>query len=214
MIASSPPTIALDSSLASGLLEPPDLPVAERRAHGRALRAQTSRRSHARSTPPLDRPDPVGLLVEEAVNRVPELMPIRYGRMLASPFAFLRGAAIVMTEDLATTPATGIMVQLCGDSHLANFGAYLSPERRVLFDATDFDQTLPGPWEWDVKRLAASIMVAGRTYCLGEAAARDAVGAAVRSYRARMAAFASMGEQAVWYARVRAATVAALPQVA
>ncbi len=181
-----------------------------RRARGPAARfAQTSRRSHAGWTPPADRPDPIALLESEAVNRVPELVPIRYGRMLASPFAFLRGAAILMAADLATTPSTGIVVQLCGDAHLANFGLYASPERRLLFDANDFDQTLPGPWEWDVKRLAASIMVAGRTYGIGEAAARDAVHEAIHSYRARMAAFASMGEQAVWYARVRAATFVA-----
>ncbi len=209
MAQSSTPAIALDSLRSSGPLAPPDLPVAERRARGRALRAQTSRRSHAGWTPPADRPDPIALLESEAVNRVPELVPIRYGRMLASPFAFLRGAAILMAADLATTPSTGIVVQLCGDAHLANFGLYASPERRLLFDANDFDQTLPGPWEWDVKRLAASIMVAGRTAGIGEAAARDAVRAAVRAYRVRMAAFASMGEQAVWYARVRAAAFAA-----
>ena len=209
MTQSSTPTIALDSLRSSGPLAPPDLPVAERRARGRTLRAQTSRRSHAGWTPPADRPDPITLLESEAVNRVPELVPIRYGRMLASPFAFLRGAAILMAADLATTPSTGIVVQLCGDAHLANFGLYASPERRLLFDVNDFDQTLPGPWEWDVKRLAASIMVAGRTYGIGEAAARDAVHEAIHSYRARMAAFASMGEQAVWYARVRAATFVA-----
>jgi len=209
MTQSSTPTIALDSLRSSGPLAPPDLPVAERRARGRALRAQTSRRSHAGWTPPADRPDPIALLESEAVNRVPELVPIRYGRMLASPFAFLRGAAILMAADLATTPSTGIVVQLCGDAHLANFGLYASPERRLLFDVNDFDQTLPGPWEWDVKRLAASIMVAGRTYGIGEAAARDAVHEAIHSYRARMAALASMGEQAVWYARVRAATFVA-----
>jgi uncharacterized protein (DUF2252 family) len=209
MAESSTPTIAPDSLRSSGPLAPPDLPVAERRARGSALRAQIPRGSHAGWIPPADRPDPIALLESEALNRVPELVPIRYGRMLASPFAFLRGAAILMAADLATTPSTGIVVQLCGDAHLANFGLYASPERRLLFDANDFDQTLPGPWEWDVKRLAASIMVAGRTDGIGEAAARDAVHEAVHSYRARMAAFASMGEQAVWYARVRAATFVA-----
>src|SRR5258706_1073461 len=209
MTQSSPPTIALDSPLSSGLSAPPDPPVAERRARGRALRAQTSRRSHAEWTPQPNRADPIALLESQSTARIPELVAIRYGRMLASPFAFLRGAAIVMAQDLATTPVTHIGVQVCGDCHLANFGVYASPERRLLFDVNDFDETLPGPWEWDVKRLAASIMVAGRSYGFGEAAARDAVRAAVRSYRARMATFAAMGEQAIWYARVSAATIVA-----
>src|SRR6266545_3463139 len=202
MTQSSTPTIALDSLRSSGPLAPPDLPVAERRARGRALRAQTSRRSHAGWTPSPDRPDPIVLLESEAVNRVPELVPIRYGRMLASPFAFLRGAAIVMAADLATTPSTGIVVQLCGDAHLANFGLYASPERRLLFDVNDFDETLPGPFEWDVKRMAASFEIAGRNNGFSEADKRAAVLASVTAYREAMASFAQMGTMDIWYAHL------------
>src|SRR5215212_2270511 len=133
-----------------------------RHERGRAARQLVPRGSHAGWTPAPDRPDPVELLESQARNRIPELVPIRYARMMASPFAFLRGSAIVMAQDLAGTPKSGIQAQLCGDTHLLNFGAYASPERALLFDLNDFDETLPGPWEWDIKRLAASFVVAGR----------------------------------------------------
>src|SRR5579871_2171111 len=135
---------------------------AERTARGKAARAEVPRRSHGEWEPPSRRPDPVELLQEQAASRVPELVPIRYGRMLVSPFAFYRGAALIMAADLATTPDSGLRAQLCGDAHLSNFGVFASPERRLVFDINDFDETLPGPWEWDVKRLAASLAVAGR----------------------------------------------------
>src|SRR5215213_1088963 len=134
----------------------------ERRGRGRAARRVAPRSSHAEWAPSPDRPDPVDLLEVQARDRIPDLMPIRYARMMASPFAFMRGSAIVMANDLASTPKSGIQSQVCGDAHLSNFGLYASPERALLFDLNDFDETLPGPWEWDVKRLAASFVVAGR----------------------------------------------------
>ena len=134
----------------------------QRHERGRAARQAVPRGSHAQWAPAPDRPDPVELLEAQARNRIHELLPIRYGRMMASPFAFLRGSVIVMSQDLASTPKSGIQAQLCGDAHLLNFGAYASPERALLFDLNDFDETLPGPWEWDIKRLAASFVVAGR----------------------------------------------------
>ena len=136
--------------------------VAERAAIGKAARAEVPRSSHAGFEPSADRPDPVALLERQAVSRVPELVPIRYGRMLTSSFAFFRGAALIMASDLSKTPTSGLRVQLCGDAHLSNFGLFGSPERKLVFDINDFDETLPGPWEWDVKRLAASLAVAGR----------------------------------------------------
>ncbi len=136
--------------------------IEERRAEGRALRVRVPRSSHAGWTAPADRPDPVALLEERHRPRMPELVPIRVGRMLVSPFTFLRGAAEVMAHDLAQTPDTGVRVQACGDAHLLNFGVFATPERHLVFDVNDFDETLPGPWEWDVKRLAASIAVAAR----------------------------------------------------
>ena len=135
---------------------------AERYAAGKALRAKAPRTSHGEWASASDRPDPISLLEESNRTRVPELVPIRYGRMSLSPFAFLRGSAIVMASDLAKTPISGIKVQICGDAHVSNFGVFATPERNLVFDVNDFDETLPGPWEWDVKRLAASIMVAGR----------------------------------------------------
>ena len=149
-----------------------------------------------------DRPDPVDLLEAQARDRIQELLPIRYGRMMASPFAFLRGSAIVMAHDLAGTPKSGIQAQLCGDAHLLNFGAYASPERALLFDLNDFDETLPGPWEWDVKRLAASFVVAGRDNGFDAADCRRAARASVASYRQRMTRFSEMGELEVWYTRI------------
>jgi uncharacterized protein (DUF2252 family) len=174
----------------------------ERRERGRAARRAVPRSAHARWEPVPDRPDPVDLLEAQAVDRVPELLPIRYARMMASPFAFMRGSAIVMANDLAGAPQTGIRAQLCGDAHLLNFGAYASPERALLFDLNDFDETLPGPWEWDVKRLAASFVVAGRDNGFDEPDCRRAAQASVASYRRRMTGFSEMGELEVWYSRV------------
>lgn len=134
----------------------PHLSVAERVARGKAARAEVPRASHAVFEPSPRRADPVELLERQAKTRVPELVPIRYGRMLVSPFTFYRGAAMIMANDLAATPRSGLTVQCCGDAHLSNFGVFASPERRLVFDVNDFDETLPGPWEWDVKRLAAS----------------------------------------------------------
>jgi uncharacterized protein (DUF2252 family) len=174
----------------------------QRQERGRAARRVAPRGSHAVWAPAPDRPDPVDLLEAQASDRLRDLLPIRYARMMASPFAFMRGAAIVMAQDLASTPKTGIQVQLCGDAHLLNFGAYASPERALLFDVNDFDETLPGPWEWDVKRLAVSLVVAGRDNGFDAADCRDAARASAASYRQRMAEFSEMGELEVWYSHV------------
>jgi uncharacterized protein (DUF2252 family) len=157
--------------------------------------------SHAEFTPDRSR-DPVGLLLEQAKSRVPELVPVRHGRMLVSPFAFFRGAALPMAADLAGTPASGLRVQLCGDAHLSNFGAFASPERRLVFDVNDFDETLPGPFEWDVKRLAASLAVAGRDNGFGGKNRRQVVLTAVESYRTAMRTFAGQHFMDVWYAHL------------
>jgi uncharacterized protein (DUF2252 family) len=178
--------------------------VEQREAVGRALRTTTPRSSHAAWTPAADRADPIDLLEAQATTRLPELVPIRYGRMLTSPFAFLRGSAAVMAHDLASTPVTGLTVQLCGDCHLANFGAFASPERTLVFDINDFDETLPGPWEWDLKRLAASFLVAGRTYGLRASTCREVVLHLVETYRTQLRAFAEQTTLEVWYARWRA----------
>src|SRR5829696_1336991 len=174
----------------------------QRHERGRATCRVVPRTSHAAWTPAQDRPDPVDLLEAQAKDRLPDLLPIRYARMMASLFAFIRGSAIVMANDLASTPKTGIQAQLCGDAHLLNFGAYASPERALLFDLNDFDETLPGPWEWDIKRLAASFVVAGRDNGFDAADCRDAAQASVASYRQRMAQFSEMGELEVWYSHV------------
>jgi uncharacterized protein (DUF2252 family) len=160
------------------------------------------RSSHASWAPDGARPDPVALLEEQALDRVPQLVPIRYGRMSDSPFAFFRGAAYVMASDLATTPQTGLQVQLCGDAHLANFGLFASPDRDLVFDLNDFDETLPGPWEWDVKRLAASVAVAARDLGVGRNRRFSIVQRAVGQYRDVIHRFAGMSTLAVWYARV------------
>src|SRR5580765_485743 len=172
----------------------------ERAARGKAARAEVPRRAHGDWEPHQHRPDPVDLLEEQAASRVPELVPIRYGRMLASPFAFYRGGALIMASDLSATPISGLRVQLCGDAHLSNFGVFGSPERNLVFDINDFDETAPGPWEWDVKRLAASLAVAGRESGFTAANRRKVVVATVRSYRLAMAAFAGMRNLEVWYA--------------
>jgi len=155
---------------------------------------------HAEFDPPADRPDPLALLEEQARTRVPELVPIRWGRMMASPFAFYRGAALPMASDLAGTPVSGLAVQACGDAHLSNFGIFGSAERRLMFDVNDFDETLPGPWEWDVKRLAASLEVAARENGLSHKQCRETVVAAVVRYRQAMREFAAMTNLDVWYA--------------
>jgi uncharacterized protein (DUF2252 family) len=158
------------------------------------------RDSHASFDPPAGRPDPVGLLEEQAKARVPELVPLRWGRMMVSPFTFYRGAALPMASDLASTPVSGLAVQACGDAHLSNFGIFGSAERRLMFDVNDFDETLPGPWEWDVKRLAASLEVAARGNGFPGKQRREIVTAAVTRYRQAMRQFAGMTDLDVWYA--------------
>lgn len=176
--------------------------VDARRDAGRAARRAVPRSSHAGWTAPSDRPDPVALLEEQAVTRVPELVPIRYGRMLVSPFNFYRGAALIMASDLAGSPASGLTTQICGDAHLSNFGVFASPERRLIFDINDFDETLPGPWEWDVKRLAASFEVAGRHRGYSESERSRVVRASVRGYREYMRRLSRMGVLEAWYDRL------------
>jgi len=173
---------------------------AERAARGKAARAQVPRDTHAVFDPPSDRPDPIALLEEQARSRVPELVPVRWGRMMVSPFTYYRGAALPMASDLATTPTSGLRVQLCGDAHLSNFGAFASPSRRLVFDVNDFDETLPGPWEWDVKRLAASLEVAAQDNGFPARSRRDIVMATVSRYRQAMREFAAMTNLDVWYA--------------
>jgi uncharacterized protein (DUF2252 family) len=180
----------------------PHLTRAEREARGKAARAEVPRSSHAEFEHPPHRQDPIALLEEQAETRVQELVPIRYGRMLVSPFAFYRGAALIMASDLAGTPRSGLKAQLCGDAHLANFGAFASPERRLVFDINDFDETFPGPWEWDVKRLAASFAVAGRENGFSEADRRTVILATVRAYRDAMREFAAAANLDVWYAHI------------
>src|SRR6187200_2457657 len=160
---------------------------------GKAMRATVPRRDHAAWEASSRRADPVDLLRSQDATRVPELVPIRYGRMLASPFAFFRGAALIMAADLAGTPSCGWPVQLCGDAHLSNFGLFGTPERRLLFDINDFDETLPGPWEWDIKRLAASFEVLGRDRGFSPADRRAVVMTGVREYRGRMSHAAALG---------------------
>jgi uncharacterized protein (DUF2252 family) len=174
----------------------------ERAEQGRAARANARRSAHAEWSPGGDREDPVAILERQAASRVPELVPIRYGRMSASPFAFFRGAAAVMAADLAGTPVSGLRVQACGDAHLSNFGAFAAPDRRLVFDLNDFDESLPGPWEWDVKRLTASFAIAGRENGLKRKERQAAVLTAARTYREAMRAFASQSNLEVWYARL------------
>jgi uncharacterized protein (DUF2252 family) len=170
-------------------------------AAGKAARAQVPLESHREFRPAPSR-DPVGLLLEQAETRIPELVPVRHGRMLVSPFTFYRGAALPMAADLASTASSGFRVQLCGDAHLSNFGAFGSPERRLVFDVNDFDETLPGPFEWDVKRLVASLVLAGRDNGFTGADTRRVALAAGARYRNAMREFASWGALAVWYSRL------------
>jgi uncharacterized protein (DUF2252 family) len=176
------------------------LTPAERAVRGKAARAEVPLESHAAFEPAPDRPDPIVLLEEQGATRVPELVPVRYGRMMVSPFTYYRGAALPMASDLAATPVSGLAVQACGDAHLSNFGVFGSAERRLVFDVNDFDETLPGPWEWDIKRLAASLEVAARENGFPSKKRRAIVAAAVASYREAMRAFAGMTNLDVWYA--------------
>jgi uncharacterized protein (DUF2252 family) len=183
----------LDSSV--GRLSP-----AERAARGKTARAEVPRSSHAKFERPAGWPDPISLLEDQAKSRVADLVPVRYGRMMVSPFTYYRGAALPMASDLAATPVTGLAVQACGDAHLSNFGLFGSAERRLMFDVNDFDETLPGPWEWDVKRLAASLEVAARGNGFADKQRRDIIMAAVGQYRQAMRQFAGMTNLDVWYA--------------
>jgi uncharacterized protein (DUF2252 family) len=175
------------------------LTPAERVARGRAARTEVPRRSHASFEPAPHRPDPVALLEQQAETRLPELVPIRYGRMLVSPFTFYRGAALIMASDLAATPRSGLTVQCCGDAHLGNFGAFASRDRRLVFDINDFDETLPGPWEWDVKRLAVSMLIAARDNDFGVRDQQQIVLETIRSYRQAMRRFAAQRTLEVWH---------------
>jgi uncharacterized protein (DUF2252 family) len=180
----------------------PHLSEAERIARGKAARAEVPRSAHAVFEPAPRRPDPVELLERQARTRVPELVPIRYGRMLVSPFTFYRGAAMIMASDLAPSPRSGLTVQCCGDAHLSNFGVFASPERRLVFDVNDFDETLPGPWEWDVKRLAVSMLIAARDNGFGGKDEDRIVLGTVQRYRTAMAEFAAMKNLDVWYSHL------------
>jgi uncharacterized protein (DUF2252 family) len=183
--------------------------VAEREARGKVARSEVPRSSHATFEPRARRDDPVTLLERQAKTRVPELVPIRYGRMLVSPFTFYRGAAMIMASDLAATPRSGVTVQCCGDAHLSNFGVFASPERRLVFDLNDFDETLPGPWEWDVKRLAVSMLIAAQSNGYSAKDQARIVLGTLAAYREAMRNFASMGNLAVWYARLEMESVLA-----
>ena len=176
--------------------------VSDRRAQGADARERTPLFSHTGWVPLAGRPDPVALLQEQNTTREPDLVPVRHGRMMMSPFTFYRGAAKIMATDLAGTPTAGFTSQLCGDAHLSNFGVFASPERRLLFDLNDFDETLPGPFEYDVKRMAASFTIAARNNGLTKAESIQVTTAAVRAYRQAMAGFARMGVMELWYARM------------
>src|SRR5450755_2793222 len=192
------------SRMSPGVLAPPHeiLTPEEWRLRGREQRRETPRTSHAQWAPPADRPDPVTILEEQARTRVRDLIPIRYGRMAASPFAYFRGAAAPMAWDLAHTPTTAIRVQACGDAHLLNFGMFAAPDRRLVFDVNDFDETLPAPFDWDVKRLAASFAVAARDNGFGTRSIRTAVRRCAHMYRTEMENFAQMRFLDIWYSRI------------
>ncbi|HUK30387.1 MAG TPA: DUF2252 domain-containing protein [Candidatus Acidoferrum sp.] len=197
----APIKVALGASAPIEKLGPPR---EARMAAGKALREKVPRTSHAKWTPPDTRPDPITILKSTDKGRVPELLPIRYGRMSQSPFGFLRGSAAVMARDLAGTPTTGIRVQACGDCHVSNFGGFGTPERELFFDINDFDETLPAPWEWDVKRLAASIVVARRVAGTRERQCADSARSAVESYRTHIREFAAMRALDVWFMHIGA----------
>jgi uncharacterized protein (DUF2252 family) len=197
--AEAPPRGTLRYQLDTGLGH---LTTAERTARGNEARAAVPLEDHAELNLPANRPDPIALLAEQAKSRVPELVPVRWGRMMVSPFTFYRGAALPLASDQAIgTPASGLGVQACGDAHLSNFGIFGSAERRLVFDVNDFDETTPGPWEWDVKRLAASLEVAARASELTGKQRRKIIAATVASYRQAMGAFAQMTNLQIWYAR-------------
>jgi uncharacterized protein (DUF2252 family) len=181
--------------------------VAERAAVGKAARSEAPRSAHAEWEPSADRADPVGVLVEQGRSRVQDLLPIRYGRMAVSPFTFYRGAAAVMAGDLAGTPTSGLGVQACGDAHLSNFGGFAAPDRRLVFDLNDFDETLPGPWEWDLKRLAASFEIAARGNGFKRKERRAVLSTVGSQYREAMRGFAKQSQLDVWYARLDAEVV-------
>src|SRR6185437_4566469 len=204
-ISKTHPTDGSNTSTTSRTTATPPVPhlsVSERVARGKAARKEVPRASHALFEPPSTRADPVELLERQAETRVPELVPIRYGRMLVSPFTFYRGAALIMASDLAATPRSGLTVQCCGDAHLSNFGVFASPERRLLFDVNDFDETLPGPFEYDVKRMAASFTIAARNNGFSKADTHQATLASVTSYREAMAGFTQMRTMDIWYAHL------------
>lgn len=180
----------------------PHATLEERAALGKEARRRTPRSSHAEYKPAPRRPDPLAILEAQSAARVPELVPIRYGRMMEAPFRFYRGAAAIMASDLADSPVSGLTAQLCGDAHLLNFRLLASPERQLMFDINDFDETLPGPWEWDVKRLSASLVIAGRANDFDDAERARIVSSTVRSYREAMIRFAGTGNLDVWYAKI------------
>jgi uncharacterized protein (DUF2252 family) len=182
--------------------EDPYRTAAERRAEGKALRDTVPREEHGGWKPPKDRRDPIELVLESNEGRMPDLVPIRHGRMLQSPFAFYRGSAALMAGDLAHTPNSGLRVQACGDAHLLNFGGFATPERNIIFDINDLDETLPAPWEWDLKRLTASVVVAGRHLGLRENESVRAASTTVQAYREQMADYAFMKALDVWYDRI------------
>ena len=183
--------------------------VEERRAKGKEARKRTPLSGHAGWAPAAERPDPVGLLKEQDATREEDLVPVRHGRMMVSPFTFFRGAAKIMAADLKDTPRAGLTVQLCGDAHLSNFGMFASPERRLLFDLNDFDETLPGPFEYDVKRMSASFTIAARNNGFSKSEAREATLASVRAYRTTMSEFAEMSTMEIWYAHLSEETLLA-----
>ncbi len=182
----------------------------DRREAGKALREKAPRSSHGSWAPAVDRPDPIGLLQAQDEGRIEHLLPIKYGRMLESPFAFLRGSAVVMAADLAATPVTGLKAVLCGDAHLSNFGLFATPERQLVFDINDFDESYPGPWEWDLKRLAASAVVAGRENGFSEKTCRRMAVTITETYRTAMERFSQMHVLDVWYYHVDAEAVLAV----
>jgi uncharacterized protein (DUF2252 family) len=185
-------------------------PRADRAAHGKELRQTVPRASHAAWEPPRDRRDPVAILEQQAATRVPELVPLRHGRMLSSPFAFYRGGAALMAADLAPMPRTGLDVQLCGDAHLDNFGVFSAPDQRLVFSVDDFDETLPGPFEWDIKRLTTSFAVAGRERGFGRKECTEVVRSAATAYREAIREFAGMSALEVWYSRLEVESIPAL----
>ncbi len=200
--AMEPEATATATATAEPFRPAPHQTEADSRAKGKDARAKVPRDGHGKFVPAAGRPDPVSLLEEQATTRVPELVPIRYGRMLVSPFTFYRGAALIMASDLSTTPRSGLTAQVCGDAHLSNFGIFGSPERNLVFDCNDFDETLPGPWEWDVKRLAASIVVAARGRGFAKSVRVEAILSLGQTYRQAMRTMAGMNNLEVWYSHV------------